>query len=140
MVVKQKLSLDQQETVDKSFNKGAWLKHEFCSDFELAALYSNATVFICTSQYEGFGIPLVEAMAGGCPVIAANTSSIPEVVGHSALLFDPADSEDLSNQIDRIINDKSLSARLVEVGRMQAEKFTWDDMADTINKGYSRFI
>lgn len=134
------LSIQQKEAINKCSGKGAWLKHKFCNDRELAELYSNATVFISTSEYEGFGITLIEAMACGCPVIARNISSIPEVVGNAAILFDPKDPEDLGRKIDRIITDRSLAIDLVRQGKLQAQQFTWEAMADAVYKGYLRLI
>jgi len=133
------LSIQQQEAVSRT-GKENWLKHKFCDDIELASLYGNAATFICTSQYEGFGIPLVEAMACGCPVVAPNTSSIPEVVGDAALLFDPENPEDLKRQIDRTINDRALSMSLIEKGRLRAQRFSWEAMADAVYEGYTRVI
>lgn len=135
-----KLSVQQQEAVTNCAVKGAWLKHKFCSDSALAQLYSNATAFICTSLYEGFGIPLVEAMTCGCPVIAPNTSSIPEVAGDAALLFDPKDPEDLARQMDRVISDESLRAGLIERGQLRAIRFSWEAMAEAVYDGYLRII
>lgn len=132
------LSVQQQQVVADSVTKRTWLRHEFCSDTRLAELYSNATAFICTSLYEGFGIPLLEAMACGCPVIAAETSSVPEVVGDAALLFHPKDLEDLARQLDRVISDESLRAGLIERGQLRAMRFSWDAMAKAVCEGYLR--
>jgi glycosyltransferase involved in cell wall biosynthesis len=132
-----KLSDLQQRVVSDSMKKRTWLRHEFCNDGGLAQLYANATVFVCTSLYEGFGIPLVEAMACGCPVIGPKTSSVPEVVGDAALLFDPKDVEDLARQMDKVISDQSLRAGLVERGHVRATRFSWDAMAQAVYEGYS---
>jgi glycosyltransferase involved in cell wall biosynthesis len=134
------LSVQQQQLAADSVTKRTWLRHEFCSDTRLAGLYSNATAFICTSLYEGFGIPLLEAMACGCPVIAAETSSVPEVVGDAALLFDPEDLEDLARQLDRVISGKSLRAGLIERGQLRATRFSWDAMAKAVYEGYLSII
>ena len=135
-----RLSVPQQQVAANSVGKPTWLRHEFRSDGGLAQLYSNATVFICTSLYEGFGIPLVEAMACGCPVIAPRTSSVPEVVGDAALLFDPKDPEDLGRQMDRFISDESLRAGLVERGQLQVMRFSWDAMARAVYEAYLRIV
>lgn len=137
---KKKLSAHQQEAVSKCKGKGVWIKQKFCNDSELAELYSNAKAFICTSRYEGFGIPLIESMACGCPVIASNTSSIPEVVGNAALLFNPEDPEDLGRKMDILIDDRYISMDLIRKGRLQAQRFTWEAMADEVYEGYSRLI
>jgi glycosyltransferase involved in cell wall biosynthesis len=135
-----KLSVQQQQVVADSVGKRTWLRHEFCSDSGLAELYSNATIFICTSLYEGFGIPLIEAMASGCPVIAPKTSSVPEAVGDAALLFDPKDPEDLGRQMDRVISDESLRAGLIDRGQLRAMRFSWEAMAKAVYEGYLSVI
>jgi glycosyltransferase involved in cell wall biosynthesis len=117
-----------------------WLLQEFCNDKKLAELYSGATLFICPSLYEGFGIPIIEAMASGCPVVASNVSSIPEAVGDAGLLFNPKDQNDLIRQIEKIITDKSNALSLAEKGKARAKKFSWDNMADTIYKGYQKLL
>lgn len=134
------LSVQQQQVVADTVGKRTWLRHEFCNDNRLAELYSYATVFICTSLYEGFGIPLVEAMACGCPVIAPKTSSVPEVVGDAALLFHPEDPEDLARQMDRVISDESIRAGLIERGELRAMRFSWEAMAEAVYEGYLRIV
>jgi len=86
-------------------------------------------LFVFPSLFEGFGIPLLEAMAAGTPVCAANVSSIPEVVGDAALLFDPRQAGDIARQIERLLQDAELRARLVARGRRRAQRFSWDDAA-----------
>ncbi len=131
------LTASQQKKVH-SCNGGAWLRQELGSDEYLANLYASAAVFIYPSLYEGFGIPPLEAMAAGCPVIASNTSSIPESVGDAGLLFDPRDSEDLARKIEMVINDKALTAQLIEKGRDRARRFTWQAMTEHIYEEYKK--
>lgn len=97
--------------------------HDFLDRAELANLYSKSTVFVFPSLYEGFGMPILEAMACGTPVISYNTSSIPEVAGKAALLIEPG--SDLSKPILRLLNDKKLQQKLSKLGLEQAKKFTW---------------
>jgi len=130
----------QKEKIRNSSGGGKWLLQEFCSDEKLAELYSNAVVFIYPSLYEGFGIPPLEAMASGCPVVASNASSIPESVGDAGLMFDPASQEDLIKQIEKVINDKSMVATLVERGKIRAKKFSWGAMAGEIYHGYQKLL
>ncbi len=125
----------QQKKV-RQHNGGAWLRYEFGSDEYLADLYASATAFIYPSLYEGFGIPPLEAMAAGCPVVASNSSSIPESVGDAGLLFDPRNSDDLAEKIDSIINNKDLAAQLIEKGKARARRFTWEAMAQKIYEHY----
>jgi len=89
-------------------------------------------VFVFPSLFEGFGIPLLEAMAAGTPVCAANVSSIPEVVGDAALLFDPRNADDIARQLERLLHDTSLRQQLVARGRQQAQLFSWDDAASGV--------
>jgi glycosyltransferase involved in cell wall biosynthesis len=98
----------------------------------LPELYAAAEVFVFPSLFEGFGIPLLEAMAAGTPVCAANVSSIPEVVGDAALLFDPRNADDIARQLERLLHDTSLRQQLVARGRQQAQLFSWDDAASGV--------
>ncbi len=134
------ITFQQKEKIKNTAGKGRWLLQEFCDDEKLAELYSGATVFVCPSLYEGFGIPLLEAMACGCPVVASNASSIPEVVGDVGLLFDPNDPNDLIRQIEKIIADKPAALNLIEKGKIRAKKFSWDNMADIIYQGYQKLL
>jgi glycosyltransferase involved in cell wall biosynthesis len=96
---------------------------------ELASVYSNAEVFVFPSIYEGFGFPLLEAMAYGVPSIAARSSSLPEIGGDAALYFDPADSRELEAAIERATKDQALRAELVARGKKRAAGFRWSDAA-----------
>jgi glycosyltransferase involved in cell wall biosynthesis len=96
---------------------------------ELASVYANAELFVFPSIYEGFGFPLLEAMALGVPSIAARSSSLPEVGGDAALYFDPADSRELETTIERVLRDDELRADLIARGRAQAARFRWSDAA-----------
>ena len=96
---------------------------------DLPALYSAATVFAFPSLYEGFGLPLLEAMACGTPVVASKTSSIPEVVGQAGLLVPPTDHEQLAEAIIRVVEDRALRERLSRAGLERAREFTWERAA-----------
>ena len=96
------------------------------SDHVLVSLYAGAHVFVCPSFYEGFGLPLLEAMGMGCPVIAANTSSIPEVVGDAAILFNPKYKNELIEAVGNV-NDKRDD--LITAGINQEAKFSWEKTA-----------
>jgi glycosyltransferase involved in cell wall biosynthesis len=98
----------------------------------LPPLYAAADLFVFPSLFEGFGIPLLEAMAAGTAVCAANVSSIPEVVGDAALLFDPRDPDDIARQLQRLLHDSALRQQLVARGRQRALQFSWDDAASGV--------
>lgn len=99
------------------------------SDEDLASLYKNALGFVFPSKIEGFGLMGLEAMAAGCPVLAANASCLPEVYGYAALYFDPNNVDDLISKIKSIISDKNLRQRLIAKGKLQVKKYSWAKMA-----------
>ena len=105
----------------------------FVDDDELAALYAGAVAFVYPSFYEGFGIPCLEAMACGCPVITSNTSSLPEIVGSAGLLIDPNDTAAITKAIIRVSSDVKLRNKLTEAGLKQAMKFTWQESAKQLS-------
>lgn len=96
---------------------------------KLPILYSNAKALIYPSLYEGFGIPPLEAMACGCPVIASNTSSIPEVCDDAANYFNPENISEISNAIRTVLNDNSLREILIKKGYKRIKHFSWKDSA-----------
>lgn len=96
------------------------------SDEELLYLYNVCDLFIFPSLHEGFGLPALEAMSCGAPIIASNTSSLPEVVGRKDVLFDPADVTSIANKIEEVLNNKELMIELRKYGLEQAKKFSWD--------------
>jgi len=99
---------------------------------DLVAMYNAADLFVYPSIFEGFGIPPLEAMACGTPVVTSNTSSLPEVVGDAALTVDPLDVEALAGAITRVLNDMDLQSNLTVLGLRRAALFSWDATARTI--------
>ena len=97
----------------------------FVAEDELIRLYRAARCFVYPSLYEGFGLPILEAMACGCPVITSNTSSMPEVAGDAALLVDPNETGAIENAMHRLTNDPALCAALSAKGVLRASEFTW---------------
>lgn len=102
---------------------------EFVNDEELHALYKNALFFVLPSLYEGFGLPVLEAMSLGCPVITSNVSSLPEAGGNAALYIDPMNVDDIAHAMKKLLADKKLRETMKEKGFAQAKKFSWEKTA-----------
>lgn len=109
------------------------------SDQDLIRYYSNAVAFLFPSIYEGFGIPPLEAQACQCPVISSNSSSLPEVLGDSALLCDPNDSHSFAMQMEKVYNDEGLRRPLVENGLKNVARFSWERSADDVARVLSSY-
>lgn len=102
------------------------------SESELVDFYNIADVFIFPSLYEGFGMPPLEAMACGCPVITSNVTSLPEVVGNAALTIEPTNIEDMANAMYRVLTEENLKEELVQNGYNRAKEFTWENSAQKL--------
>ena len=102
---------------------------DFVSDEDLPSLYKHATCFVLPSLYEGFGLPVLEAMKYGCPVIISNVSSLPEVGGDAAFYFDPQNTDEIAQKIDQVVSDKNLRQEMIEKGYNQVKKFSWEKTA-----------
>lgn len=102
------------------------------SDEDMIRYYSNAKAFVFASLYEGFGIPVLEAQACGCPVVCSNASSLPEVLGDSALLFNPENEHEISDAIVRVVTDSSFANKLVGAGYKNYIRFSWQSGAMNI--------
>jgi glycosyltransferase involved in cell wall biosynthesis len=111
----------------------------FVRDHDLPALYSLAEAFAFPTWYEGFGLPVLEAMACGTPVVAAKNSSLPEIVGDAGVLVDAGDPEALGRALEQLLLDGVLRARLVGAGLEQAKRFTWQAAAKKLLTEYDRF-
>jgi glycosyltransferase involved in cell wall biosynthesis len=111
----------------------------YVRDGDLPALYSLASVFAFPSWYEGFGLPVLEAMACGTPVVAADNSSLPEVVGEAGLLVDAGSADQLAGALLRLLTDPELATALAVTGRARAGKFTWNRAARELVALYRRF-
>lgn len=110
----------------------------FISDSDLLKLYRVCSVFLFPSLYEGFGFPVGEAMAGGIPVVAGNTSSIPELTGDSCLLFDPNNVDSGVKAVLAILENQSMAKELAQNGRKRIARFTWENTADLTLKAYDK--
>lgn len=109
---------------------------EGVSEGDLALFYNKAELFIFPSLYEGFGFPVLEAMACGTPVICSNTASLPELVGDAALLVDPYDVDGVAAAMRRVLSETTLSEYLRNAGLKQAHRFTWADTAQNMARVY----
>jgi len=112
----------------------------FISDEELVGLYKNAQVYVFPSLSEGFGIPLLEAMACGCPVASSDRTSLPEVGGEAAIYFDPENIEDMVVKIKKILDDQKLRKDLILKGQERVKEFSFKKMAEQTLKVYQESI
>ncbi len=134
----------ENENLLKLFDKGqreGWLKYlGFTPSHDLPFLFSGAKAFIFPSIYEGFGLPVLEAMASGTPVICSDATSLPEVVGSAALLASPMDVEAFTNFINKVIDDPVCEEEMIRDGFAQAGKFSWQRCADKTIEAYKKAL
>ncbi len=109
-------------------------------DAVLRRCYARASLFVYPSLYEGFGIPILEAMASGCPVVAVNVSSVPEVCGDAALLVEQGSAEALREGIERVLDDPARARAMIGAGRRQAAAFSWQRTAARTAASYRALI
>jgi glycosyltransferase involved in cell wall biosynthesis len=121
--------------VDGDVRFPAWISAE-----ELEGLWGIAKAFAFPSLYEGFGLPVLEAMARGVPVACSDASSLPEVVGDAALLFDPRDEQAIASALGRLLNEPALAASLRTRGLLRAREFTWERTARLTLDSYARAL
>jgi glycosyltransferase involved in cell wall biosynthesis len=104
----------------------------------LSALYSGADLFVFPSKIEGYGLPVIEAMACGTPVICSNACSLPEVVGGTAWMIEPDNIDSLTNAIDRLIHSPELREKFAQKGMARCAQLTWDATAQATNLVYQK--
>lgn len=102
---------------------------DYVSDEDLSILYKNALCFVLPSLYEGFGLPILEAMSNGCPVVTSNVSSLPEAAGTAAVFVDPESVQSIKEGIEKVTQDQRLRRKLIENGFKQVKKFSWEKTA-----------
>ena len=113
---------------------------DFIDDDELAVLYRNASCLVFPSLYEGFGLPVLEAMQYNCPVICSGTTSLPEVAGDAALYIDPYDYKDIRNKISAVLKDPELRKSMIEKGKKRVEFFSPENYARRLENAYSKVL
>ncbi len=131
---------EEWAAIDAAGLARARLVQQHGDDTVLAGLYAGALCFVYPSLYEGFGIPPLEAMQCDCPVACSNTSSIPEVVGDAAELFDPHDVDAIRTALERVALSPTRRAELVALGRAQAQRFSWARCASETLAVYRRVL
>lgn len=102
---------------------------DFVTDEDLPSLYKSAKCFILPSLYEGFGLPVLEAMKYGCPVITSNISSLPEAGGDAAVYINPESVKDITEKINKVLKDENLRKEMIKKGEAQVKKFSWEKTA-----------
>ena len=112
--------------IEESPRRGDITRTGWISDVELADYYARARIFAFPSLDEGFGIPVLEAMMAGLPVLTSNRSALPEVAGEAALLVDPWREDEIANGLQRLVSDESLRAQLISRGHERVKQFRWD--------------
>ncbi len=134
-----KFTKDEQQLIRK-LGVSNQILHQNFEDLELAAYYSQAKCFVFPSEYEGFGIPVLESMACGCPIVLANHSSFPEVAGEAGVYFELNNESDLKNKILKLIEDNDFRVKHIQMGLQQAQKFSWKKTASECLDVYKKAI
>lgn len=133
-----RLNLAFEKIKQDGLNYELVLITDFVDDKELDNLYKNAALFVFPSLSEGFGLPPLEAMARGVPVVSSNATSLPEILGDAALYFNPLDINDMAEKIKKALLDENLRKKLVEKGFEQVKKYSWQKMAEKTLELYSK--
>lgn len=128
------------EKIERSRFAGHIHRLGFIDNEKLVNLYYHAEAFVFPSLYEGFGIPILEAMRIGCPVITSNCGAMKEVAGNAAILISPNDADEISQDIIKLVSDKELRKGLIEKGRKWSDNFTWDRCSQETIAVYKELI
>jgi glycosyltransferase involved in cell wall biosynthesis len=131
---------DQLKNLDKYMDKERVVFMDFVDDDELSVLYRNASCLAFPSVYEGFGLPVLEAMQNNCPVICSGITSLPEVAGDAALYIDPYDYKDIRSKIVAILNDPKLREDMIAKGKKRVEFFSPENYAKRLQQAYKSIL
>lgn len=127
--VGERKNLKRIKKAAKDFNLVTTFSDITVNDEELPLLYSSAQVLVYTTLYEGFGLPILEAMASGTPVVTSSVSSMPEIAGGAAIFVDPENENEIRKAVEEALNDKDLRKDLIEKGLKRAKEFSWEKAA-----------
>jgi glycosyltransferase involved in cell wall biosynthesis len=133
-------NLKRIKSATKDFNLVTTFADITVEDEELPLLYSCAEILVYTTLYEGFGLPILEAMASGTPVITSNVSSMPEIAGSAAVLVDPESVEEIKKNIKEVLSDNELQKELITKGFKRAKEFTWEKAASQTAQVYEDLL
>ena len=111
---------------------------DFIPETDLPTYYSGAEAFVLPSLYEGFGFPVLEAMACACPVVTSDTSSLPEVVGEAGIMVDPQNTNSLAEAMSKVLTDSKLRDNMIRKGLEQAKRFSWEKAAEQTLEVYHK--
>ena len=132
----QRLRLACDKLREEKFKINLILITGFISEEELDDLYKSANLFVFPSLYEGFGLPPLEAMKRGLPVVASNATCIPEILGDAAIYFNPSDIDYMEEKIKKVLTNNNLRELLIQKGFEQVKKYNWSKMAQETIKNY----
>lgn len=132
------LTKEEMDLLDENL-QGRYISIEFPSNEELNKIYNSVYALVYPSSYEGFGIPVLEAQRAGCPVIALNASSVPEVIGTTPLLMDEISENDLLSKLD-LLKDEALRQNVIETGIANGQHFSWGKMSQEYFDLYNKLL
>lgn len=140
LVGRKNASAKRNEDYFKSKKYNNILFTDFIPDSQKDWLYQNAEAYVFPSLMEGFGLPGLEAMGYGAPVVSSNATCLPEVYGEAAIYFDPFSTQDMAEKIAKVIDDKALRASMIEKGHAQLAKYSWERMAKQTLEVYEQVL